>query len=743
MNQNQWELEKDNDLGYGQLFAKLWNRRFLFLGVFSSFLAVAIPLALTKQPVYQSHMQVLVKSSYQGKNDLGNGNNQYLEREFADAGIEVDYATQLKVLKSSQILDKVVNRLLPQASPTEKADFLEVLRNSLAVGQLTEENSDSKNPTATNIIQAVYSGTTPEQTKVILDSIKEVYLEYNLEQQEKRLRDGLNFINNQIPKARNELVEVEARITKLTQEHNLISPEEEAIALKENIRQIAQEREALKAEQSQTEGDYTSIQEQLKLSSQNSLALSRLSQSSRYQNLLDKLQEAELLLAEERTKFTDNDPSIQNLIEQRDSQKALLLDEAERVLGELPPNFEQELKSIQKQGQLVGSDTGFVDRITEAQSNLAGIRQKDITLAQTKVELEQKLAEFPILIAEYKDLNQKAEINREALQRLLQARQELEIELNRGGFNWQVIEPPQLGEKVAPNLLKDLLLSGVVASFLGVAAAFIKETMDEKIGSADELESQASLPVLGHTPGLPAPNRLLNRVPFVSNAPAEVSLKDVIQWQPFRESLDLIYENLKLSCINSSLKSLAITSAVAGEGKSTFTLGLALSVARHQKRVLVIDGDLRRPSLHEPFEISNNLGLSNFLADQIEQPPIRQVSLLGETIDLVTSGSIFSDPVKLLSSVKLQHYVEQQKQHYDLILIDTPPVLGMVDAIKLAFIADSAVIVTRLGQVKVSELIEVTTVLSKLNVLGIVANNRQEGTMQYQAKPQNLLPQQV
>lgn len=743
MNQNQWELENENDLGYGQLFAKLWNRRFLFLGVFSGVLAVAIPLSLIKQPIYQSYMQVLVKSNYEGKVLQGRGNSRYLESEFADASIEVDYATQLKVFKSSQILDKVINQLMPDASAVEKFEFLEVLRDSLNVVQLTEEDNGSKSDTATNIIQAAYSGTTPEQTKDILDSIQEVYLAYNLEQQEKRLRDGLEFIKGQIPKARNELLKVEAQVTELTQEHNLISPEEEAIALKENIRQIAQEREALKAEQSQTEGDYRSIQEQLNLSSENSIALSRLTQSPRYQNLLDKLQETEILLAETQAKFTQDNPSVQNLIEQRDSQKSLLIGEAERVLGELAPSLRQELESVQKQRQLVDSDTGFVDRITEAQSNLAGIRQKDGSLAQTKVELESQLKEFPVLIAQYRDLNQKAEIQRGALQRLLEARQELEIELNRGGFDWQVIEPPRLGEKVAPNLLKDLLLSGVVASFLGIAAVFIKDTMDEKIDNTYELERQASLPILGSAPGLPASTRIFDRVPFLSSNPVEVDLKDVIQWQPFRESLDLIYENLKMSCINLSLKSLAITSAVVGEGKSTFTLGLALSIARHQKRVLVIDADLRRPSLHKPFELNNDLGLSNYLAGEIDQPPIRQVSFLGETIDLITSGSVLSDPVKLLSSISLDNYVQQQKQNYDLILLDTPPALGMVDAIKLAVMADSALIVTRLGQVKVSELMEATSVLSKLNVLGIVANDHQEGTMQYRAKAQNLLPQQV
>ena len=743
MNQIQWNTEQQNDLGYGELFAKLWHRRLLFLGVCGGVLAISIPVIVMKQPLYQSYMQVLVESNYQGK-EL-KGNNKYLESEFADAAIEIDYATQLRVLKSSAILNKVINQLLPEESEEAKAEALLMLKKSLAVSQLAKEDSESKskNEDATNILQAVYTDNSPTQTKRVLETIQEVYLEYNLEQQEKRLRDGLTFIDNQIPQARNDLIEVEAALTKLSQEYNLISPEEEAIALKNNIRQITQEREALKAQQSQIKGDYTSIQKQLGLTTENSLALSRLSQSPRYQNLLNKLQEAEINLANERTKFTDDNPIIQNSINQRDSQKALLVDEAEKILGEVPPNFIEELESAQKQGQLVDSDTSFVDKITQAQSSLSGIRERDATLARTKAELEQKLIGFPVLISEYRDMTQKAQIKRNALQRLLEAKQELEIELNRGGFNWQVIEPPQLGVKIAPNLLKDLLLSLVVASFLGATAVFIRETMDERINNPREIESQTTLPILGTTPGLSLSNRLLAQIPFGSNFSPEVSVKEVIQWQPFRESVDLIYENLRLSYVSSSLKSLAVTSAVAGEGKSTFVLGLALSVARHQRRVLIIDADLRRPSLHKLFAIENQSGLTNFLAGEIDRPVIKQVSLMGETVDLISSGSISSDPVKLLSSVKLQYCINQQKQNYDLILIDTPSVLGMVDAIKVASISDSAVLMMRLDKVKVSELTEATSVLSKLNVLGIVANDSKEGTMQYQTKSQNLLPQQV
>jgi len=751
MNRLQWELDAQRELegqsdefGYKQLFTKFWHRRFYFLGVFGSVLAISVPLALLKQPIYQSYMQILVESNYQGKNLQGNSSSQDLEQEFADAAIEVDYATQLKVLKSSEVLNRVVDKLGYVSAGVTTDEIVQGLRESLVVSQLASEDSSSKSktPAETKIIQTVYNATSPTETKRVLEAIQEVYLKYNLEQQEERLKSGLNFINRQIPQARNDLTKTEATLTELSQKYNLISPEQEAIALKENIRQISQERETLQAQQSQTKGNYTNIQKQLGLSPANSLALSRLSQSPSYQNLLNKLQDIEVRLANEQTKFTNDSPIIRDLIEQRNKQKALLLKEAKKSLGgELPPNFMKQLESLPKQGQLSG--VNFIGKITDAQSEITGLQEKDASLAATQAKLKRELANFPGLIAQYKNLTQESQIKREALQRLLEAKQRLEIELGRGGYNWQVIEAPQLGEKIAPNLLKDLLLSLVVASFLGVTAAFMAESMDECVNDPLELARKTTIPILGVTPELSLSNTFQPRLPFLSTAPTAVSIKEVIQWQPFREAIDVIYENFKLSCINSSLKSVAITSAIAEEGKTTFILGLAFSVARHQQRVLVIDADLRRPSLHKPFELDNQNGLADFLAGGIELPIIQQVAFQGETINVISSGSKSQDPVKLLSSARLRDFIDQQKHNYDLILVDTPPVLGMVDAIKVASICDSSLLMMRLEKVKASEVMEVGALLAKFNVLGIVANGSKEVATQHKMPSTYLLPQQV
>lgn len=745
MNKVNWELESQGDLGYGQLFSTLWNRRYWFAGVFTGVLAIAVPFSLMKKPVYQSHMQVLPESNYQSK-DSSSGGNEYLEQQFTDASVEVDYATQLKVFKSSEILKKVIDKLGWKSSELSEVEIIELLRQSLTVSQLAGEPLPD-NPKAlseTKIIQAVYHGESPLQTKKVLEVIRDVYLEYNLEQQEKRLKDGLSFIEKQIPDARADLEQTQNALTALSKEYNVVTPEQEAIALKEHITSIEGEREALRAKRNQVTGNSQTLQKQLGLSSENSIAFSRLSQSERYQNLLNELQAIEIELNTRRAKHQENSPVIQNLVTQKEGQKDLLIGEAKSILGKLPPNFARGLESM-RQGQLVASDTELVDGITQAQAELTGISERDAVLAETETTLRQKLTEFPELVARHKSLTQEAQIKREALQRLLEAKQELEIELNRGGFNWQVIEPPQLGLQVAPNLLKDLLISFIVASFLGVCAAFIKEALDERVSNVKEFERKTNLPMLGSTPALSLSpsNRFTGKLPFFPGKQEQNSLADnileVVQWQPFREALDVIYENLRLSSLSSPIRSLAVTSAIAGEGKSTFVLGLALSVARRQQKVLIVDADLRRSKLHQAFHLSNQVGLANFLAGETQYPKIERVSFLGENIDLISSGPKPQDPVKMLCSFRLENLIKQYKNNYDLIIVDSPPTIGVVDAVKIASICDGTLLMMRLDKVKTPELQEAEALLSKLNVLGIVANDSKE----YETRSPYLLPQSV
>jgi len=177
-----------------------------------------------------------------------------------------------------------------------------------------------------------------------------------------------------------------------------------------------------------------------------------------------------------------------------------------------------------------------------------------------------------------------------------------------------------------------------------------------------------------------------------------------------------------------------VTSTLPGEGKSTLVFGLALSAARLHQRVLLIDADLRRPSLHQQLNLPNQQGLSTLLSGDATLPNPHRISLSGSNIDVLTAGPTPTDPVKLLSSPRMGELMRAFEQTYDLILLDTPPVLGMVDAIQIASFCSGVVMVGRLDRVTQSELMEATAMLSQLNVIGVVANGASRPTNSYVAQ---------
>jgi len=191
---------------------------------------------------------------------------------------------------------------------------------------------------------------------------------------------------------------------------------------------------------------------------------------------------------------------------------------------------------------------------------------------------------------------------------------------------------------------------------------------------------------------------------------------------PSHETIDMAYQNIQI--LNSPLpyKSLMVTSAQVGEGKSTVALGLAVSAARMHRRVLIIDANLRNPSLDKQLDLSNDWGLSLLLVDEANPPFKEYIQPVHPAIDVLTSGPFPEDAVKLLSSRQMKELIEYFEQVYDLVLVDAPPILDTVDARILATLCSAIVLVARMGQITRTEVVEAKEILEKLNLVGIIAN---------------------
>jgi capsular exopolysaccharide synthesis family protein len=737
--QNTSILMPENEAGYGQLLAVLLRRKFWVIGGLVTAIAIAALYTLRQEPTYFSSMQLLVEPNYQGRQD----GPQTLENEFSDTNkVQIDTATQISLMQSSALVRRameMLQRQYPEFNPDDPGQVLS-FKQPLKVGQVSAGEKKSEN-SATKIFQISYVSNDSTKTKDILAALQKVYLDYNREQQQQRLARGLSFVNQQLPQIKNKLREAEAELENFRTSQEVIDPASQAQVQAESLNRVRQEQQTNLMQLRELRSRYTALQRQLSLSPEEAIAASRLSQSSRYQLLLSEIQKTDLQLVQQRVRFKDNTPFVQQLSNQRQRQLGLLQTEVRRVLGADAGVVGRAGEGLLATGQLGGLDLALVNQFVDNQVNLQAAESRALSLARYEQQLRQELQRFPQLLAQYGRLQPEVDLTRDTLKQLLKAQQDIGLEIARGGFEWQVVEAPLLGGKTGPDWRRNLLLGTVAGLFLGGLAAFARDAMDDAVRTSDELKKQMPVPLLGMVPVLVSEveeDTPLFNLPFNKPRSLTSETNKVLQWQPFRESLDLLYQNVQLLSIDHPFKSLVVTSALAGEGKSTLILGLAISAARLHQRVLLIDADLRRPSLHKLLNLPNEQGLSTLLSSHTALP--RQIhpahSELRSNISVITAGPTPTDPAKLLSSQRMRDMMQTFEQSYDLVLLDAPPVLGMVDAMVLGTHASGVLMVGRLDRVTRSELTQATTMLKNLNIIGVVANGvpRPKRSMPYQRK---------
>jgi len=718
INESHLRVVAETDTGYGQLLSILMRRRRWLIGVAAGVLSLATLLTLIAKPTYESSMQLLVEPNYQGKRE------GKAESEYADSSVQVDYATQLNVMRSPLLIQQAVDLLRPDY-PTLT---VKEIKKSLVLAQVMEEKVNTK------IVKAVYTDHDAIKAQKVLGALNTVYQVYNRNQQQQRLNKGLEFINVQLPQVKEDVKRAEAKLERFRRKQNLIDPGQQATATGASLNLIKQERQSLHAQYKDYQARESALQQKIGRSPNDALIASRLSQSARYQTLLNEFQRTELSLAQLRARFTDQDPKVQTMTDQSNRQRDLLQSEVKRVLGRESAQVKNTSEGLLGEGQLGGIDLNLTSQLVEVQTNLRALIARAQSLAGTEKQLTAELNRFPNLLSEYNQLQPEVQVNRDKLEQLLKARQDLSLELARGGFVWQSLEQPKLGLKIGPNLERNLLLGLVAGLMLGGVAAFVREMVDDAVHSSDELEKQVELPLLGMTPELPKgkASEPVIKLPYGKPQLLTPWTIEVDNWPPAWESLDLIYKNIELLNSVSSFKSLMITSALASEGKSSLALGLALSAARLHQRVLLIDADLRRPSLHTQLNLPNEEGLSTLLTVDADIASHSSVQSSEDSfIDILTAGPTPEDPAKLLSSQRMRQLMVNFEQKYDLVLLDAPPVLGLVDAILAGSFCSGVVLVSRIGQVTRKEVMHAKAMLSKLNLIGVVANGESGPTSGY------------
>lgn len=705
----------DTEMGYSQLFSILLRRGLWLVGGVGLGVAAATLLTLRTKPTYESSMQLIVEPNYQ--EDV-----RQTENGGSDRQRQTDYATQLTLMRSDQFLTQALADVQESYPDLD----LSTIKSSFFLTQVEEDEVD------TRIFEATYLSEDAEEAQAVLEALKEIYLRYNTEQRDQRLKRGLESIDKQLEVARNNLNETQGELETFRRNQSLINPEEQARAVVDALNRVEQQRQELQVEFSDAQAQYQALQQQLALSPESALVAARLTQSSRFQGILNELQVTELAIEETRVIFTELDPSLQVLLDERDNQVALLQQEIERILGSLPAEFRGEDGAL-RAGQLSDIDLSLASSLVQVEATLQQLEARRQSLIEVAGVLEEDLRRYPSLIAAYDRLQPEVEIERTVLERMLEERELLAAELARGGFNWQIVELPLKGKKVAPNPQVNLVLGAIAGLFIGGIAAFARESMDRVVHTSDELQKQTALPLLGILPAY-ASGWVNGRNGDRHSTPAELAQSELVktvQAAPVREALDLIAKNIELLAPERKLKAIMVSSALPDEGKTTLTLGLALSAARLNQRVLVVDADLRQPTLHRELALPNNAGLTVLAGGLIQQVKPASVSFGPVSVDVLTAGPEPSDPLRVLSSHRVKQLIALLRRNYDLILIDTPPVLGMADALQVGSFCDGAVLVARIDRITQPDLNQAMHSLSQLKLLGVVANGVKHSATRY------------
>lgn len=192
------------------------------------------------------------------------------------------------------------------------------------------------------------------------------------------------------------------------------------------------------------------------------------------------------------------------------------------------------------------------------------------------------------------------------------------------------------------------------------------------------------------------------------------------------EAYRTLRTNIQYASFDKELRRILVTSSGPGEGKSTTAANLALSIAETGKSVLLIDCDLRKPSVHKKFKISNEKGVTNFLLGEVTFEQATKV--YKNKLFIMTAGTIPPNPAEMLSSNKLKNFLKRISDKFDMIIIDSPPVMAVTDAQILSTITDGVILVITSGQTEKAMAIKAKESLKKVNanIIGVVLNRLKE-----------------
>jgi polysaccharide biosynthesis transport protein len=653
-------------------------RKTVILAVFLLVVFTTTAITFILPESYMSTVRIAVEKDASDINPIG----------FTQAAAGYDpyfITTEFEKIRSKAVLYPVIEELrlnerwakrFGSSEPLLTMESFEVLKRMMDVRQTRN----------TSLIEVrVYSNAKEnpaQEAAEIANKIAEVYKETRLQVQGERAQRGIEALEEELKAQDIKVREVQALVDQLKQEYDIsdMSPDGATASLlePETVRRWASELVPLEASyigQSNLLAKLRDIQVRGNDDLRHSILTTN--PDPELAKLLNDLWTTEAALAKLRVVFGPEHPEYRSL--------AAMLAQLDATVNERVQGM---MEGMQLRVASLGAQVRSLnDSLSQARRNESEMTEKyrDYFLARRDLENQQKIRDAILLRKLQESVD--AKIPRMSIVEITD-----QAEASR--------------RPVRPNVPLNIALGIIVGLVVGVGLAFFIEYLDTSVKTIDDVERALGSPVLGVIP---------------QNVG---SLLDEGPESPHAEAYRVLRTNLIFSRKLQDSNTLTVISGGAGEGKSTTIFNLATVFASNEQRVLLVDSDLRRPSLHKIMKVSNGVGLTNYLLGQNTMEEVVQTTMI-PTLHFLPSGKLPSSSLGILNSPQMKDFIQEVKKRYDFVFFDSPPIMGVSDASVLASMVDLTLLVIQYRKYPQAMTLRAKQMVEKVGgtLLGVVLNN--------------------